>query len=272
MWEKIRNSKLARKIKGVGASRAIYVTVVTLLLAVAVLITATAIANRVKKKNAPLDDPGATENQNPDPDKTPSGKDDGLTPGNPNPSNPSTENGDQKGTSTPDDSKDTAVLSLELPVSKSVIGKGYDSTIQVYSATTGDYRIHLGVDMTTEAAAPVYAAADGVISRIWDDPRMGKCLAISHSGDCYTIYKNLGTEFPDDITVGTEVKAGQQIGMVGESAMIELAEEPHLHLEMTVKGLSVDPMTYFSKQALAALGKDTAFEDQAEKNADTDKE
>lgn len=270
MWEKIRNSKLARKIKGAGASRAIYVTVVTLLLAVAVLITATAIANRAKKKNNPLSDPGTT--QNPDDTKKPD-EDTVKTPDKPHPVNPpSDKDDDQKGTNKPDDgSKGTAALSLELPVSKSVIGKGYDATLQVYSATTGDYRVHLGVDMTTEAAAPVYAAADGVISRIWDDPRMGKCVAISHSGDCYTIYKNLGTEFPDDITQGAQVKAGQQIGMVGETAMLELAEEPHLHLEMTVKGLSVDPMAYFSKQALAALGKDTSFEDQTEKNPGAEK-
>jgi murein DD-endopeptidase MepM/ murein hydrolase activator NlpD len=130
----------------------------------------------------------------------------------------------------------------------------------VFSPTTGDYRIHLGVDMVTSEDAPVLAAADGVVSRIWDDALMGKCLAISHSGDCYTIYKNLDVTLPDDIVEGANVTAGQQIGTVGDTATLELAEEPHLHMEMTVKGLAVDPREYFSQQALAALGKDESHE------------
>jgi murein DD-endopeptidase MepM/ murein hydrolase activator NlpD len=89
---------------------------------------------------------------------------------------------------------------------------------------------------------------------------MGRCLAISHSGDCYSIYKNLDVTLPDDIVEGANVTAGQQIGTVGDTATLELAEEPHLHMEMTVKGLAVDPREYFSQQALAALGKDESHE------------
>ena len=140
-----------------------------------------------------------------------------------------------------------------------------------YSEITSEYQMVEGElqeikrRVVTKENAPVLAAADGVVSQIWDDALMGKCLAISHSGDCYTIYKNLGTELPEDITVGASVTAGQQIGTVGETAMLELAEEPHLHMEMTVKGLAVDPLEYFSQQALAALGKDETHEgDQAE--------
>ena len=42
--------------------------------------------------------------------------------------------------------------------------------------------------------------------------------------------------------------------------MIEIAEEPHLHVEMTVKGLQVDPLEYFSQEVLAALTEDTIYE------------
>ena len=48
---------------------------------------------------------------------------------------------------------------------------------------------------------------------------------------------------------GKELKRGEQIGKVGESAISELADEPHLHLEMTVNGLAVDPADYFSQEA-----------------------
>ena len=256
MWEKFKNSKLATKMKDAKSSRVVYVTTVTLLLAVAVLITATAIANRVKKQNGQNELPPAGEQQGNTPEDEGSSGD-----GN----NGKTPPADEGNTSTPpkdegnNSTQTSAVPELSLPVS-GTISKHHDNSIQVFSPTMGDYRIHLGVDMVTKENAPVLAAADGVISQIWDDALMGKCLAISHSGDCYTIYKNLDSELPEDITVGATVTAGQQIGTVGESAILELAEEPHLHMEMTVKGLAVDPLEYFSQQALAALGKDETHE------------
>lgn len=264
MWEKFKQSKFASKFKNAGASRAVYITVITLLLALAVLITATAISNRVKKNKGKTDDlPNASDPSDSDQPQTPS---DGAEKNN-NSQTPSggttplpDASGDKAEDNPPaDDTQTSSVPELSLPVS-GVIAKGHDNSIQVFSSTTGDYRIHLGVDMTTAEDAPVMAAADGVISQIWDDALMGKCLAISHSGDCYTIYKNLDTALPDGIAVGASVTAGQQIGTVGETATLELAEEPHLHMEMTVKGLAVDPMEYFSAQALAAIGTDTSHE------------
>ena len=90
---------------------------------------------------------------------------------------------------------------------------------------------------------------------------MGQCVAIKHGGDAYTIYKNLGVELPEEIVVGRSVKAGDVIGTVGESAMVEIAEEPHLHLEMTVGGLSVDPTDYLDQDAMATLREDINYED-----------
>lgn len=245
MWEKFK-----QKFKQAGSSRAVYITVVTLLLALAVLITATAISNRAKKNN---------KDKLPDHSNTPGEFEDNKGGNIPDASDksdqtqtPSKEDTEDTATPPSDDTQSVSVPELSLPVSGTV-SKGHDTSIQVFSTTTGDYRIHLGVDMLTEADAPVVAAADGVVAQIWDDALMGKCLAISHAGDCYTIYKNLASALPEDIAVGASVSRGQQIGSVGETATLELAEEPHLHMEMTVKGLSVDPMEYFSAQALAAI-------------------
>lgn len=272
MWEKFKQSKFASKFKNAGTSRTVYITVITLLLALAVLITATAISNRAKKNKDKIEPPAdppvsdGTPNKSED-DKggnvqTPSDSAPSVKPDTSGDKTDTEQPSDQPSDNKPSDSPTSAVPELSLPVS-GVIGKGHDNAIQVFSATTGDYRIHLGVDMTTTEDAPVMAAADGVVSQIWDDALMGKCLAISHSGDCYTIYKNLDVALPEDITVGASVKAGQQIGTVGETATLELAEEPHLHLEMTVKGLAVDPMDYFSAQALAAIGSDNSHETSA---------
>ncbi len=260
MWEKFKNSRFVMHVQN---SRAVYVTVLTLILALSVLITVTAISNRAKKKGAQDDQTPGTEQTDPDASQG--------NAGTPNSGGPSAVLPNVNDGQTPGDSQNPAdsaadstadaantVPDMALPVS-GIVAKGYDSSVQVYSTTMGDYRIHLGLDMTTEEAAPVLSAADGVVSQIWDDPMMGKCVAISHSGDCYTIYKNLNPSLPDTIAVGSEVKAGDCIGNVGQSAVLELAEEPHLHFEMTVGGLSVDPLEYFSEQAMAELAqsKDT---------------
>ena len=47
---------------------------------------------------------------------------------------------------------------------------------------------------------------------------------------------------------------------VGDTAVIEMADEPHLHFEMTVGGLSVDPLKHFKPKDVEILSKDTAYE------------
>ena len=146
-----------------------------------------------------------------------------------------------------------------VPV-KGVISKQHDATLQVYSTTMADYRVHLGVDIVTAENAPVYAAADGKIEKIWEDVKMGYCIAVKHGGDAVTVYKNLGEILPEGIAEGVSVRSGQLIATVGNSAMVEIAEEPHLHFEMTVAGLSVDPLEYYDQRALESLGLDSSYE------------
>ena len=64
----------------------------------------------------------------------------------------------------------------------------------------------------------------------------------------------------DGVGEGASVVAGTQIGTVGESALAELADEPHLHIEMTVNGIPVNPAEYFSDEALATLAENDSYE------------
>ena len=147
------------------------------------------------------------------------------------------------------------IPSFILPVSGKLTNK-HDPTLQVFSPTMQDYRVHIGVDLATKENAPVYAAADGKISKIWVDTLMGYCIAIKHSGDCVTVYKNLAETLPEGIAEGVSVRSGQLIATVGESAMVEIADEPHLHFEMTVGDLAVDPLEYFDESALESAKKE----------------
>ena len=89
---------------------------------------------------------------------------------------------------------------------------------------------------------------------------MGTCVAVTHKDDTVSIYKNLAPALSEGIAAGTAVKQGQQLGIVGDTAVVEMADEPHLHFEVTVKGLSVDPLDYFSEKDVNALSEDTAYE------------
>lgn len=149
----------------------------------------------------------------------------------------------------------TGLPSFTLPVSGTLTNK-HDPELQVFSPTMQDYRVHLGIDIQTAENAPVYAAADGTVSKIWVDTLMGYCVAVKHSGNCVTVYKNLAANLPEGIAEGTSVRSGQLIATVGNSAMVEVADEPHLHFEMTVSDLSVDPLEYFDDEALGAITKE----------------
>lgn len=242
------------KMKQFFSNRAVVVTIVTLLLALTVLIAVTVAASRSRR---------------------PAGSEDGTEAGT---SAGTTQDAFADGEATqpvyngndtlPVGGAETTApqsLSLSLPV-QGTLTKGHDATLQVYSSTMGDYRVHLGLDIATAENAPVYAAADGTVEKIWEDAMMGYCVALSHGDDTLSVYKNLSTTLADGITVGQTVKAGQQIGCVGDTATLEMAEEPHLHFEMTVGGLQVDPLDYFSEADVAVLtarGNDNAYESSA---------
>ena len=53
--------------------------------------------------------------------------------------------------------------------------------------------------------------------------------------------------------MGDTVKSGEVLGAVGESALIEIAEEPHLHFALSVAGKSVNPLDYISAATMTIV-------------------
>lgn len=136
--------------------------------------------------------------------------------------------------------KDWMNEQLTMPVDGTVI-KEHDLLHAVYSATMNDYRVHRGIDIEAELGSDVVSVADGVIMEIGADPFMGTTVTVDHGDGLISVYKNLAPELADGIKVGNEISAGSVIGSVGESAIIEIADEPHLHLELTLKDEPIDP-------------------------------
>lgn len=122
--------------------------------------------------------------------------------------------------------------------------KVHSIDVPIFSATMNDFRTHIGVDITASVGEDVHAAAPGVIKDIWEDPMEGNCVSISHEGGGETIYKNISATLADNIAVGYTVSAGEVIASVGDTSMVELADDSHLHFELIIDGMHVDPAKY----------------------------
>lgn len=100
----------------------------------------------------------------------------------------------------------------------------------VYSETLQEWITHNGVDIKADKTSVVTSAYDGKISAIKNDPRYGLTVIITHEDGYKTVYANLLTaEF---VVEGEEVKAGQTIGTVGNTASFEILDDYHLHFEL----------------------------------------
>ena len=114
----------------------------------------------------------------------------------------------------------------------------------IYNQTTRDWRVHNGIDIAAEAGTSVCAAADGTVYTIYTDETMGTTVVIRHTGGYMTRYSSLAAEV--SVQVGQAVTAGQVIGAVGNSALLETAMGDHLHFSVTLNGEAVDPEEFLS--------------------------
>ena len=246
MWNKIKNAFRMNK--------AAAITGLTLVVSLIIIIGVTAAANRSRRAPGDL------------------GESETTTATTPQASAPSTdESRPSSSSSTSSTTATTAARtsaaaqvhddppSFVLPVSGAMT-KGHDLTLQVFSNTMQDFRVHNGIDIAAAVGSPVYAAADGTVTAIWEDVSYGTCISVVHSRECTSYYKNLDPILAEGIAVGVEVEQGQLIAAVGESAMVEIADETHLHFELSVEGEFVDPTEYFDSASVAVLEQDTAYE------------
>jgi murein DD-endopeptidase MepM/ murein hydrolase activator NlpD len=145
-----------------------------------------------------------------------------------------------------EDDKPTAALTPEFvcPLGGTLV-KDYSADIPVFSMTMEDYRVHCGIDVGADAGTEVLAAADGEITDVYYDPMMGQTVEITHAGGFVTVYRNLQTKMPSSVSKGIKVSAGETIGYVGDTALIEISDSPHLHFEMRKDGESINPLSHF---------------------------
>ena len=129
---------------------------------------------------------------------------------------------------------------FEKPVEGEIV-REYAKDNLVYSETLQEWTTHAGIDIKADKTTIVKAAEEGTIKSIKNDPRYGLTIVIEHDDHYQTIYSNLLTS--EFVVEGEKVEKGQAIGTVGNTAVFEIADEPHLHFEIWKDSLPVDPTT-----------------------------
>ncbi len=97
---------------------------------------------------------------------------------------------------------------------------------------------HTGTDFAAAPGSPVMAAAPGYVVFAGQLDVRGNATIIDHGWGIYTVYCHQTTQY---VKVGDYVNTGTVIGTVGATGRVT---GPHLHWEVWVNGVQVDPMQW----------------------------
>jgi murein DD-endopeptidase MepM/ murein hydrolase activator NlpD len=100
-------------------------------------------------------------------------------------------------------------------------------------------KLHAGVDWAAPTGTPIVAAGAGTINFAGVSESYGNVVYIDHAGGIQTRYAHMNA-FADGIKTGGVVKAGDLIGFIGTTGR---STGPHLHFEVHLNGVAVDPFT-----------------------------
>jgi murein DD-endopeptidase MepM/ murein hydrolase activator NlpD len=103
---------------------------------------------------------------------------------------------------------------------------------------TGLRQFHEGLDIANRLGTPILAPADGVVARASTTSGFGLTVEINHGYGITTLYGHLSKAY---VSVGQRVKRGERIAAMGNSGR---ATGPHLHYQVTLNDVPVNPMSY----------------------------
>lgn len=103
---------------------------------------------------------------------------------------------------------------------------------------TGVTEYHEGIDIAGAYGGQVRAAAEGIVIEAGNDAGYGKVVVIDHGYGIVTRYAHLSRSY---VVVGQKVKKGGVIGAIGSSGK---STGPHVHYEVRIDGVPVNPVKY----------------------------
>ncbi len=99
-------------------------------------------------------------------------------------------------------------------------------------------RMHTGIDIAVPSGTPVHASASGTVVYAGWMSGYGNLVAIDHGGGLSTAYAHNSSLL---VSVGQSVNQGDVISLSGSTGH---STGPHVHFEVRVNGVPVDPLSY----------------------------
>lgn len=118
---------------------------------------------------------------------------------------------------------------------------------------TGRRAAHKGIDLAAPTGTPIFATADGMVSRASWFSSYGLYVSIEHGGEIQTRYAHMSRL---NVAEGQRVSKGDVIGYVGSTGR---STGPHLHYEVRVDGAAVNPVPYMNGGHIAHAEADRAL-------------
>jgi murein DD-endopeptidase MepM/ murein hydrolase activator NlpD len=109
---------------------------------------------------------------------------------------------------------------------------------QRISPYSGKLKMHEGIDVGAPYGTPIFSPADGVVTYSGEKAGFGKFVQVDHGYGIETIYAHSQALF---VKSGERIKRGVKLAAVGNTGH---STGPHLHYEVRVNGIAVDPL-YF---------------------------
>jgi murein DD-endopeptidase MepM/ murein hydrolase activator NlpD len=112
-------------------------------------------------------------------------------------------------------------------------------------------RNHNGTDFAAPIGTPIYAAGDGVVTTASPSKCAGNMVILKHDNGWETRYFHL-SRYAEGLAVGERVKQGTVIGYIGVTGTCTTG--PHLHFEVHIGGVPVDPLSVDTGKGKALSG------------------
>lgn len=106
------------------------------------------------------------------------------------------------------------------------------------SPFTGRSEHHKGLDISARSGTPIYAPGKGTVTFSGVDGAYGNSIIVQHGAGLTTRYAHMQRCVAKE---GQIIQRGELIGFVGNTGR---SSGPHLHYEVRLNGLNVDPLRY----------------------------
>ncbi|MCR5280011.1 MAG: M23 family metallopeptidase [Lachnospiraceae bacterium] len=123
------------------------------------------------------------------------------------------------------------------PLSGGVITSGFGRRTVLFKGMTA---YHGAIDWGCRTGTTIFASCGGTVTYAGWMSSYGYCVFINHPDGRQTRYAHLSRVL---CSKGDTVAQGQKIGLAG---MTGAANGPHLHFEMRINGVAVNPLNYIS--------------------------